>query len=75
MNTIYDVERILLTKKDNVTARRWIKEASIKQRILDLHTSVNDYHLTINRPDLIQSLEESIDDYLLNPSFINVYLY
>lgn len=71
MDSIQDVERILVSKKSNLTARRWVRSTRMKQRILDTHTSTNGYHLKTNRIDLLQTLEESIEDYLENPSLID----
>lgn len=71
MNSIEDVTAILQRKKDNLTARRWLSDIRMLQKILLLHLSVNAYHAKIGYTELLQPLEESIEDYLLNPSFID----
>lgn len=71
MQTIEQVEKHLLTKKANLTARRWSKNRRIKLRLLEYNQTHNGDMLKINRLDLLQHLEESIDYCLEYPGLID----
>lgn len=71
MQTIDDVEKHLLKKKNNLTARRWSKSRRMKVRILEYNQTHNGDMLKINRIDLMQHLEESIDVCLEHPELID----
>lgn len=71
MQTIEQVEKHLLTKKDNVTARRWSKNRRIKLRLLEYNQARNGEMLKINRIDFLQHLEESIDYCLAFPELVD----
>lgn len=71
MDTVQDVENYLLSKKNNLTARRWAKNKRIKQRILEKHLAWNGDHLKINRIEMLKPLKLNIDHYLNHPSLID----
>ncbi|MDN7225732.1 hypothetical protein QWY22_11500 [Planococcus liqunii] len=71
MDTVQDVEIYLLSKKSNLTARRWAKNKRLKQRILEKHLTWNGDHLKINRIDMLKPLHSNIDYYLDHPSLID----
>jgi hypothetical protein len=71
MDTVQDVENYLLSKKGNLTARRWAKNKRIKQRILERHLTWNGDQLKIDRIDLLLPLDANIDHYLEHPSLID----
>lgn len=71
MQTIKDVEKHLLNKRNNLTARRWSKSQRLKLRLLEYHQFHNGDMLKINRLDLLQRLEESIDLCLEYPDLID----
>lgn len=71
MITIRDVERVLATKKGNLTARRWLNDPIAKKYILEKHNAWNEDHVKINEPSMIFSLEENLDYYLANPFLID----
>ncbi|MDN7243978.1 hypothetical protein [Planococcus shenhongbingii] len=71
MDSVQDVEIYLLSKKYNLTARRWAKNKRIKQRILEKHLMWNGDHLKINRIDMLLPLNTNIDHYLEHPSLID----
>ncbi|MCP2036280.1 hypothetical protein L1279_003322 [Planomicrobium sp. HSC-17F08] len=71
MDTVKDVEIYLLSKKNNLTARRWARNKRLKQRILEKHLTWNGDQLKINRIDMLKPLHSNIDHYLEHPSLID----
>lgn len=72
MNSIRDVELVLASKKNNLTARRWLKDQAAKERILEMHNDWNRDHIKIGEPDALMTLEENIDTYLDRPILIDI---
>ncbi|MGE6370653.1 hypothetical protein ACQKDB_16115 [Planococcus kocurii] len=71
MNSIRDVEMVLASKKNNLTARRWSKDPEIKNLILEMHNAWNNDHIKIGELDALMTLEENIDTYLDRPVLID----
>jgi predicted phage-related endonuclease len=74
MPTVKDVQEVLLSKRNNFLALRWSRDEEIMQRILEFHTSWNNDHIKMNQPDMVYSLETSIDYYLDVPYNIDPHL-
>ncbi|PZX07892.1 hypothetical protein C7437_1011014 [Psychrobacillus insolitus] len=71
MTTIKEVELYLLSKENNLTARRWLKNTAALKRILDGHLSWNEDHTKLNELQMVFPLEVNIDYYLDMPSIID----
>lgn len=65
---------ILQKHDNNVNARRWLKDPEAIDQILESHTAWNADHLKIVRPEMVLTLEESIEDYLYTPQKIDSHL-
>lgn len=70
--TVEDVIEILKRYPENITARRWLKDPKIIQRLLDHHIAWNDDHQKINEPDMIFPLEVNVEYALSLPETIDV---
>jgi len=69
MTNIKEVEQILINKPTNLTARRWLKNKPLLNKILKSHSDWNEDH-SIHHPDMVFTLEENINYFLENPSLI-----
>lgn len=65
---------ILQMHKDNITARRWLKNPKAIDQILDHHNSWNEDHIKTGHPEMVFSLEDNIEDFLSRPEKIERYL-
>lgn len=69
-----EVILILSTYKDNITAKRWLKNPAAIDMILECHQDWNNDHEAIGETDMIFPLEVNIADYLNQPEKIDRYL-
>ncbi|WP_404466533.1 hypothetical protein [Planococcus rifietoensis] len=70
--TTDDVIEILKRHPENVVARRWLKDPTIIQKLLDKHLTWNEDHRKINEPDMIFPLEVNVEYALSLPETIDM---
>lgn len=70
MTTINDVKKILETRPDNLTARRWLKDPVALKVILETHEAWNNDHIKIGEPHMVLPLETNVNSYVDQPALI-----
>lgn len=65
---------ILQQFENSITARRWLKDPKAIDLILESHIAWNEDHLKTGHPEMVLTLEASIEDYLTTPQKIDRYL-
>ncbi|TWT00120.1 hypothetical protein [Planomicrobium sp. CPCC 101079] len=71
MKTINDVQEYLISRKDNMTAKRWLRNNRITQYILEEHFKWNRDFIRFDQESKTRDLSENIEYYLTNPWLID----
>lgn len=67
METVYDVQQYLRSRKYNMTAKGWLQNNRIQQLILEEHLNWNEDFIRFNPKSKKRALGEIIEYYLKSP--------